>query len=245
MTSRRTPLGLGVVIGCVLLLALGPLVLTLLRAKDYRGSVTMSFNPAAREGVPLVKDSEILTVLQGHLKARRLQRQIANEVGSLPSAKQLPDYVTVSQASQDGSTTFVVKARGPTPEEARQLAAAFATDVAPLAGPAIRLVAFESLFHLRDTLKEGGMTPSERARIRGYKLALQRQGASIFAPEPTLGPLTDKRIGDRVLSALPGSTPARPSPVWAALAGIGLALAFGIWAVVLSGAWNPRPRPSA
>jgi hypothetical protein len=205
----------------------------------------MSFNPAAREGVPLVKDSEILTVLQGQLKTRRLQRQIASEVGSLPSAKDLPDYVTVTQAREGGATTFVVKARGPTPEEARQLAAAFATDVAPLAGTAIRLVAFESLFHLRDALKEDGMTAAERQRIRGYNQALKRQGASIFAEQPALGPLTDKRIGDRVLSALPGSTPARPSPVWAALAGIGLALAFGIWAVVLSGGWTPRPKPSA
>jgi hypothetical protein len=234
MTWRRTPLGSAVLIGCLVVLALGPLVLTLLRADDYNGSVTVSFAPGVRDGVPLVRNSDVLSQLQGPLRSRRVQRQVASEAPSLPSAKQLPDYVTIAPAREDGAPAFVFRARGPTPEEARQLAQATAAAVTPIVGPAVRLVEFAAFGRLKTRLQDGAYTPAERQRVRTYQRGLQRQGDAIFASQTTLGPLADKKVGDRVLSALPGSTPARPSPVWAGLAGLGLALAFGVWVIVLS-----------
>lgn len=240
MTWRRTPLGSAVLIGCLAVLALGPLVLTLLRADDYHGSVTVAFAPAVRDGIPLVRNADVLSQLQGPLRSRRVQRQVASEAPSLPSPKQLPDYVSIDQRRQAGAPVFVIKARGPTPEEARQLGEAVAEAATPIVGPAVRLVEYAALGRFKDRLREGAYTPAERQRVRNLQRELQRQGDAIFASEITPGPLADKKLGDRVLSELPGSTPARPSPVWAGLAGLGLALAFGVWVIVL----NDRGRAS-
>jgi hypothetical protein len=176
MTGRRSSATSAVLVACLLTLALGPPVLTLLRADGYRGSVTTSF--ARRADVP--------DQLQRLLRSHRLKRRIAREVDWLPSPKRLPDFVSIEQ--ELGAAVFVVDARGPTPEEARQLAETVAGALAP--------------------------------GVRGV--------------ERSTAPLADERVADRLVSALPGSAPPRPSPVWAGLAGAALALALGFGVTRLS-----------
>src|SRR5215212_703213 len=92
---RKSPATVAVLVACVAVLALVPALLTLLRADTYRSSTIISTTPAARTAVSPTLRAQIPSILSGPLESPRLQKDVARQVESLPSGKDLPAYITV------------------------------------------------------------------------------------------------------------------------------------------------------
>ena len=56
----------------------------------------------------------------------------------------------------------------------------------------------------------------------------------VYATTTTTGTLPSERIGDRLLGALPGKRSFRPNVLWVTVAGLALAAALALWALVLT-----------
>jgi hypothetical protein len=203
-------LGIGVA-----LLALGPLALTLARADSYHSTAVVSLNPDNPSARYLPNPAKFLT---DPLKVRDLQRHVAEDVDWFNVPRDLPDHVKV--VSQGGGQ-FAIVAEGPGAQEAQDLAEATARrlrDAAEASG------AFMQGAQLRK-LPRGARRDAIAASVREHQ--------DIFAAAPTTATLPKERLGDRVVGALPGKRAFRPDPVWAALAGVALAMALALWALAL------------
>jgi hypothetical protein len=237
MTRRMdiAALGLG-----VLLLALGPLVLTLLRAEDYRSVATIALN-AQNPSAAYLPDPRPL--VEGSLDLGDLQRQVAKEVGWFDAPDDLGDYVDVSERGSGVSREYLLSARGPSPEDASDLARASATRVLSAVQTSTGFTQALQLRRLTAALREDPDAPGvEQLRSRREEIAAAvREERPLFAARPSAATLPEERFGDRLLGALPGDRPLRPNPLWAALAGIALAAVLLLCVMVLGPAEARRP----
>ena len=214
-----------------LLLALGPLALTLTRADSYHSTAVVSLN-ALNPGARFVPDPRGL--LAGPLKVKDVQRQIAKDVGWFDTPRDLPDYV---QVTRQGSTAFAVTARGPGNHEAQELAAAAAPRLRDAAELGATFTQTAQLKLLKEGLKRNDLSAAQRAALLARRKAVGqsvRKHAGVYAPNPPVATLETERIGDRALGALPGTRSFRPNLVWVTVAGVSLAMALVLWALALS-----------
>jgi len=218
----------------VALLALGPLLLTLARADDYQSSTVVSLN-ADNASARYLPDPRGL--LAGPLKLKDPQREIAEAVEWFGTPADLPDYVRVTS---QGGGAFAVTARGPAPEEARQLAVVAARELREGGEAAAAFTQPFQLKQLRRALRRDDLSPARRDELLTRRSAIARsvrEDADIYAANATPATVQSERIGDRLLEALPGSRPFRPNPFWAGAAGVALAGALMLWALALG---SPR-----
>jgi hypothetical protein len=226
-------------IGAVLL-ALGPLALTLARADSYHSTAVVSLN-ALNPGARYVPDPRGL--LAGPLKVKDVQRDIAKDVGWFDHPRDLPDYV---QVTQKGAGAFAVTARGPGTHEAQELATATAKRLRDAAEQGATFTQTARLKRLNESLKRDDMSAAQRQALLTRRKAVGqsvRTQAGVYAPNPPVATLESERIGDRALGALPGNRSFRPNLVWVTVAGVSLAMALVLWALAL-GSWRSRDRSS-
>jgi hypothetical protein len=225
------------------ILALGPFVLTVMRADDYSSSAGITFaDPAIGRQMP-----EPESFVAGPLELRDLQRTVARQVDWLERAEDLPEHVSIQQVGGPERSVFLVEARGAGPAEAQELATVAAKEVTSAAETAGQFWLASALQAADRQLRRGDLPPSELEDVRARRDQLQEavdEGARIFNESPSRATQPSERAADRLLGALPGERPARPDPLWAALAGLALALALLTWVLVLNGA-DSRRRPSA
>jgi hypothetical protein len=220
----------------VAMLALGPLLLTLARADSYRSTAIVSLNssnPGARY-LPTPK-----TFLTDPLKVRDLQRAVAKDVGWFNTPRDLPDHVSVKPL---GSGKFAVVAEGPGGTEAQELSTAAAKRLRDAAEAAAAFTQPLQLQKIHKALQDKTLPAAFQKELRTQQAAIRAsvaQHQDIYATTTTKGTLPTERVGDRLLSALPGKRTFRPNPFWALAAGLALAGALALWALALSA---PRAR---
>jgi hypothetical protein len=238
--KRRSRLNVAVVSVCAVVLALGPLALTLTRAESYQSSSTISL---AAGNTPATLPASPSKLLSDALDVHDLQRAIARTATWLQNPADLPRHVTVTETRQDGRQAFVITGSGPTSDEARQLVQATTAQLATAGNVASILIRNAELQRVQGALRAAGQTAAESRALRERRAALARAlrtNQPVFAPNAAAPTGERERLGDRILGALPGTRPARPNPVWAAVAGVALALAFGLWVLVLSAGGRRR-----
>jgi hypothetical protein len=225
------------------ILALGPLVLTLLRAEDYSSSTEISLaDPELGRHLPGTE-----TFIGEPLELRDLQREVVRQVDWLEQPDELPDYVDVRVSGGPERRSFVIVARGPSPGQAQELARSTAEHVTEAAETAAQFVLARELQTLKDRVRENEVPASElelaRVRRRVFQDSVETR-ARIFSESPSPATLAKERPADRLLGALPGERPLRPNPLWAGLAGVALALALLTWVLLLGSTDRREQRPA-
>lgn len=211
LSSPRT---FALVLACGLLVAVGPVALTLARAKGgYTASSTIAQTAPRPELTPAKDVASSLFVMGSILNSPDLQGDVVGRLSWLGSRKEVGRRVTLSGRLRGGRPEIVVAARGQTAGDARQLAAVTASGLSTRIEPVARV---------------GGT----------YRSVLRSQGRVFRAPTP--GPADAERLGDRVLAAVPGRVPPRPQPGWAAAVGLALGAALVVAALRL-GRWDREP----
>ncbi|HEX3279403.1 MAG TPA: hypothetical protein VHR40_12840 [Thermoleophilaceae bacterium] len=226
---RIDQIALGVAIA---LLALGPLALTLARADSYKSTAVLSLNPDNPGARYLPNPSKFLS---DPLKVKDLQRAVAKDVDWFNTPRDLPDHVHVVD---QGDGKFGVAAEGPGADEAQALATSAARRLRDAAEAGAAFTQPLQLKTIDSALKKKDLPASFRKELRKRRAAIEtsvRERQDIYASAPAAATLPTERIGDRVLAALPGKRSFRPNPAWAAFAGIALAGALALWALVLTG----------
>jgi len=221
----KVALALGIV-----LLALGPLVLTLLRADSYHSTSYISLNadnPSARY---MENPSKFLS---GPVNVRDVQRSIVEGIPWIENARDLPQYVRVTDA---GDGRFAVIASGPGPDEAQQLADAAAPRLRDAGQTGAAFTQPLQVKTLKAVLRGDNLSASQRAELR--KRLVQTQTSvdtkqNVFASAVAPATVESEKLGDRVLGALPGDRSFRPNLVWVTIAGFALAGALALWALAL------------
>jgi hypothetical protein len=214
----------------VVLLALGPLVLTLARADEYHSTAVVKLNADNPAAVYL---PDPLGLLSDPVKIKDLQRHVAEDVDWFNTPKTLPDYV---QVKDRGLGSFAIAASGPGADEAKQLADAAAQRLRDSAEVGAKFTQAQQLTRAREELKAGGLSEAERAKLEKRRDALAasvRDQEDLFAAKPDPGTLEGEKFGDRILGALPGNRTFRPDPIWVGVAGVALAAALALWALAL------------
>jgi hypothetical protein len=224
-------LGIGVA-----LLALGPLALTLARADSYRSTAVVRLNPDNPGARYLSTPAKFL---RDPLKVKDLQRQVSKDADWLTNPRDLPDHVAVTG---EGGGKFAITAEGPGAHEAQQLATASATRLREAAEAAAAFTQPLQLQRIDKALKQKDLPAAFRKELLAQRAALRasvRGREDIYATGVSAATLPSERIGDRLLGALPGKRTFRPNLVWVTVAGMALAAALALWALVLS---SPRTR---
>jgi hypothetical protein len=225
----------------VLLLALGPLVVTLLRAEDYGSTTTISLNPA---NPTVAYFPDLGSLVSGPVDVTDVQRRVAREVDWFDTPRDLPDYVSVSERGTAERRQFLVLARGPSPEEAAELARVSSRSLLDAAETGATFTQPLQLKRIAAALGRGDQTAEERARLQQRRREVSASisgGEPIFAAQPQAPSLESERVGDRLLGALPGDRPLRPNLLWALVAGLVLAGVLVLCVAVLSPAGSRRP----
>ncbi len=223
----------------VLLLALGPLVVTLLRAEDYGSTATISLNTA---NPTVAYFPDLGSLVSGPVGVTDVQRRVARDVDWFDKPRDLPDYVSVSERGTAEQRQFLVLARGPSPEEAAELARVSSRRLLAAAETGATFTQPLQLKRIAAALRRGDQTAEERAQLKQRRREVSASingGERIFAAQPQAPSLESERAGDRLLGALPGDRPLRPNLLWALGAGIVLAGALLLCVWVLSPA-GPR-----
>jgi hypothetical protein len=226
-----------------LILVLGPLVLTLLRADEYTSTAELSFSTDNTVGRQLDQPRSFVA---GPLKLRDLQRAVARRVDWIERPDDVPEYVSVREAAGADADSYLLEARGAGPEEAQALATAASEEVLRAAETAAQFLVHGELRGLNRRLRRGEIERSELEAARARRDDFQEladRGMRVFSQSPGPATLPAERAADRLLGALPGDRPIRPNPVWAGLAGLALAVALLVWVLVLLPT-DPRSRPS-
>ncbi len=196
--SRRTFV---LLVTCLLIVALGPLVLTLARADDYEAS----FSIAQAAPLPLSQASQdeqvagVQLLVGAIIPKRDLARDVLERVDFPDRPKQVYEQTRLRGRWRDGRPEVVVAALAPTSDQARALAEAVSEGLSERVEPVARL--------------GPALEPVLRQKGRAYD-------------PPTAVQTDETRLGDTLIGVVPGEPPPRPQPGWAALAGVALAAAL-------------------
>jgi hypothetical protein len=200
-------------IAAAIIMAVGAAAFTAARQAEFSASVEVV--PAAVGPLPAVHDAGYYRSL---LRDPQLVRQAQEAIGFGASVRH-----DVMIAPSRVRPTFVVTATRPTPDGARDVANAVAHEIAYASGREVGAAAAQRLGGVEAQLGSGPVGPRQRRRLRGQAAAL-RKLTRIPAERVALGgpatapPVSD--LPDRLVDALPGPFPGRPSPFWAGLAGL-------------------------
>ena len=197
--SRRTFV---LLVTCLLMVAVGPLVLTLARADHYEAS----FSIAQAAPLPLAQASQdeqvagVQLLVGAVIPKRDLARDVLERVDFPDQPKEVYEQTRLRGRWRDGRPEVVVAALAPTSDQARALAEAVSEGLSERVEPVARL--------------GPALEPVLRQKGRAY--------------DPPTAVQTDDetRLGDSLIGVVPGEPPPRPQPGWAALAGVALAAAL-------------------
>jgi hypothetical protein len=225
--SSRWALWLGV----AAILVLGPAIFTLLR--DSRFEATTELTPVAVAGYPEVTDP---AYYRGLLGDPAIAAEILRTTGlGLRSAD-------VELGPGSGGRSVVVTTTGATPKQAHTLVNALAHQLSQATRRQLAAEVQRELATLRPLESAKGRGPLRRRlddRIEELEALGPLPPARAVPARPAPVP-EPERWADRVVDALPGGFPGRPSPFWAAVAGLLLAATLWTIAFVLDRPRAPR-----
>jgi hypothetical protein len=206
-----------------LLLVAGPLAFNLARESGYESSVVLFPRPI--KPYPLILD---LGYYRGLLDDPVLREQMRLNAGAGTA-----DFGDVTIRRGRGSNPIVLSVEAPTPERSRRFVNALAPQIAGATQRQLARGALRDAETVDERLLEAPAGP-DRRRLQGRSRRLER----LLEAPPTRvlpgAPAALPRIegwADRLVDDLPGDFPARPSPAWAALAG--LLVVATLWAIGL------------
>lgn len=183
---------------CALIVAVGPLALTLSRT-EYEASSSIAQLVDLPEYTQAEEVAGVKLIMGAIINSPDAQETVADEVAWLDSPEEVATRVGLAARWRRGRPEAVITAHASTPDDARALSAATARTLREKA---------ELVARLGDP----------------YKSALRGEGRA-FNPPRRLGTEREWPV-DGALAALPGRLPPRPDPVWAAVAGLALAAAL-------------------
>jgi hypothetical protein len=195
---RRSPRTVALIAVCALIVAVGPLALTLWRT-EYDASSSIAQLVDLPEYTPAQEVGGVKLIMGAIINSPDAQRTVAHEVPWLDSPAEVVTRVELGARWRDGRPEAVITAHASTLDDARQLAGATSR-----------------------TLREKAelVARSEDA----YKSVLAGGGQAFDLPRRVRD--DGERPVDAALAAFPGRLPPRPQPVWAAVAGLALAAAL-------------------
>jgi hypothetical protein len=214
---QRSPRTVILIAVCALVVAVGPLALTLLRT-EYDASSSIAQSVDLPEYTRAKEVAGVKLIMGAIINSPDAQETVANEVAWLDSPDEVAARVRVAARWRRGHPEAVITARASTPDDARELV-----------GATIR------------TLSEKAELVARLGNV--YRRALRRDGGQAFNP-PGRVRVERERPVDAALAALPGRLPPRPAPEWAAVAGLALAAAL-ILAIVALAPSDPPGRSDA
>jgi hypothetical protein len=205
------------------LLVLAPLAFDLARAPDFKASVELY--PTRVAPYPAVLDPSYYRSFMGDSE---LRRQMQLNVGD-----RVADYRDVTIDRDPTSGTLTLTAVAATPAKAQRFVNALGPQIAEATRRQLGLQAARDRTKLRQRLRTR-LSRSERLTLRRQLRRLGQFGqfppGRVLLGRPAPRPRMD-RWADRLVADLPGDFPGRPSPAWAALAG--LLVAATLWATCL------------
>lgn len=209
---RDSPRTLALMAVCGLLVAIAPLALALSR-EEYTASSVIAQSVELPRYTQAEEVAGVKLIMGASIGSPDLQRAVAREVGWLDSPEEVATRATLTARWRRGRPEAVIAVRASSLSDARSLAEATTRAVSERAELVVRL---------------GDAYRGTRA-----------SGGGAFDP-PTPIRTGDERPLDAVLEALPGRLPPPPQPVWAAVAGLGLAGALSLAALALGPAAGRR-----
>lgn len=195
---RRSPQTLALLAACSLIVAVGPLALTLSRT-EYDASSSIAQSVDLPEYTQTQEVGGVKLIMGAIINSPDARRAVADQAAWLDSPDEVATRVQLGARWRGGRPEAVITAHASTPDDARELAGATAR-----------------------TLREKAELVARSEDV--YKSALGGGGQAFDPPGPVRA--DGERPVDAVLAALPGRLPPRPQPVWAAVAGMALAAAL-------------------
>jgi hypothetical protein len=222
--ARESPRRRRLWIAAAAMLVLGPLAFNVARAGELSASVELF--PRQVGTRPAVTDPGFW---RGFLTDPELRLQMLLNARARPA-----EYADARiEPAGPGPSPLSVGVPTPTPRRSRELTNALAPQLVGASGRLVTAGLRRDLAETQQRVADARRGTDEHQRlvrriIRIRRLMQAPQGAVLglpaTEPEPT-------RLADKIADAMPGDFPARPSPVWSALAG--LLLATTLWAVGL------------
>lgn len=211
---QRSPRTLTLIAVCALIVAVGPLAVTLART-EYDASSSISQSVDLPKYTQAEEVAGVKLIMGAIINSPDAQRAVADQVAWLDSPEEVTTRVSMTARWRRGHPEAMITARASTLDDARELAGATSR-----------------------TLRERAELFARSQDV--YRSTLRGEGR-VFNP-PRQVPAEGERPVDAALAALPGRLPPPPGPGWAAVAGLALAAAL-MFAVVALGA-SHRPRRS-
>ena len=204
-------------------LVLGPLAFNLARESDYEASVALF--PTAVEPYPPIRDPGYYRSL---LADPVLREQMRVNLGR-PT-----DYHGVSIRRGSETAQLILTAAAEVPERAQTIVNALAPQIAGATQRQLARIANRDTERVGERLSSTSLSTEDRRTLQRRLRRLQQFGEfppprvlpGVLAPRPPIDGWADELV-----DGLPGDFSARPNPLWAALAG--LLVAVTLWAICL------------
>jgi len=210
------------------LLTAGPLVITLTRAESFYAQVEIF--PVQDTPIPTLKSAQELEHIA---QLRQIRIATVDQAGN--GVTKIDE--TIARSRRKSRPSFILRVHEGTPDQAVAAANALGAVIAARTTAQTQRLAKARVAATRRKIRRAGPstdTSALQARLQGLDaLATAPIPRVVLGVRPQPRPIT--KLGDRIVNALPGTFPPRPSPAVAALAGLLVALALWI-------AWLFRPR---
>lgn len=209
-----------------------PPLLTTTRDSEFTAAVEVF--PLAQSGATTTADR--MSYVSRLLASRVVQEEAVSNTGLPIDAAELPGRIDVRPTER----SVFLSATANTPERARDLVNALAAAVANASIRDLRAQAQTELADVERRLRSPDLSPAERDELTEKRTSLEQAVASnsfglVVGPRPE--PPTPSGLVDRVVAAIPGPFPPKPSPFFAAVVGLVLA---GAVCFALYAARSPR-----
>jgi hypothetical protein len=211
-----------------LVLVVLPAVFTASRTTQFASQVPMkpqALGPLAAQYTP--------GYYEGFLAVPVVQQRLRATADAGPS-----EYRRATTATFAPDGTMVLTVRNSSPDRAQELAENVAREIVNGTARHAGLLRTQTIADINARLaKRPRPKRTERLKLYRQRRALVRLGPSTPPRVAVTGPATRpplKTWADEVAAALPGDMPGRPSPLWAAFAGLLLLVALWVGAMTLA-----------
>jgi hypothetical protein len=213
------------------LVVLPPLFTT---TRDSEFTAAVEVFPLAQSGASTPADRT--SYVNRLIASRVVHEEAVSNAGLAIDAAELPGRIDVRPTER----SVFLSASANTPERARDLVNALAAALANASLRDLRTRARTQLADVERRLRSPDLSPAERGELTEERTSLEQAVASnsfglVVGPRPE--PPTPNGLVDRVVAALPGPFPPRPSPLFVAVVGLVLAgaVCFALYAARFAG----------